>query len=196
VHTSGRVSSVSKVNRLCLALLIVTGLCCVAGCVSPFTAHPDRMVPNDLPVQGSLCDSACISVGETESFQVLKEALTKEAFAKATDLTLTTTGVFKEIVGCSEEPNLRLSITFVHVGAEAEWIISFWYRFSVAVVVDWKLVGADEDNPLWHDKITTSARTTATTGLGAVEQACRENIRKAVLQLSTLARPTATAQTP
>lgn len=186
-----------------LALVVSIGISFSSGCVSYTAAHPADMIPRDLPVQPNLGKSACITIsGSAEPVSwtpLTNRAFTKEAFAKATDLTLTKTGVFKEIVGCSEEPGFQLRIGVVHIGAEIG--PSTLHKTSASVVVQWKLFRADgSEQPLWEDEIVTVASVNPMLDdrryRRALEKACRENIKKAVVQLSKLARRGTTGQTP
>ncbi len=185
---------------LCLMLIVSVSVGAMLGCVSPFMAHPECMVPRDLPQQRCIGESACIAISDGGAVSakrwetsvnvdyrvpVASEVFTIESFAKATDMTLVQKGLFKKIVSCGQHPDAQLDICIMHVGFE--WPATVLQKGSAAVAVRWKLFREDANEAVWEDQIVTSGSTwpPGTSTLRAlVERLCRENIQQALLQMA------------
>ena len=163
-------------------LLTSVGIASLAGCVSPDMARPARMVPRDLRVERSVGVSACVVVDATDSVTlVLRDEFTKEAFAKAVDLALVSAGVFEKVVKYTEQPQFLVTVRIVHIGVENRF--SPFDTSGAAIVAEWELRGAGEEEVLWSEEIITTHR--CGSFRPALERACNDNIRRAILEMSS-----------
>ncbi len=155
------------------------------------------MVVDDLSAQPTLGRSASIAVDMPSHVDDTiydpriepEQKFPTDAFARAVDLTLTQAGLFGEIVSDAQGPEYQLKSEFVHIGIK--FGASYFHKTSVVVVIDWKLFKANEATPLWAKQIVSTHRIKQKAlnpmFSEGIELACKDNIRKAVLEMSKLA---------
>jgi len=163
------------------------GLISLLGCSTPHP-QPELMIPEDISPAQRVKDTVCIHItgGADDMAHNPWGApyLTKEAFAKAIDMSLVKAGLFNGVVSCDTGPQYQLDVFLVH--AEAQQGSTIFSSSPASIVARWKLTNRANGQILINEEIMSTFVVGGVQSRKALEGAARDNIRQGLAHFAGL----------